>query len=167
MKKKNAIFLLGTFSILCFATGSLANATDYITYGNVKASFNAYYNGGMAITLQGQNELDATHLPAILGGMDGRIIPWIDDQVLRYEDAKGIWSSYLISELDLNFWANYFGFTYDTLNEGCKYFMSWFHASYYLNGEELDVTTTPLKRGQFYIIEMWGDEILWWFSDMK
>ena len=156
--------MLGAFSILCFTSLSMATAHEYITYGDVKAIFYASFNGGKAITLQGENELVATHLPAVLGGLDGRIIPWEDDQVLRYEDAKGIWSCYLISELDLNFWAYYFGFTYDNLNDGCRYFMSWFHASYYLNGEELDVTTTPLKRGQFYLVS-WGDEILWWFSE--
>lgn len=165
MNKKKTVIVFAGLLIFCFGMTPFATANDYVTYGDVKACFNAVYNGGKAITLQGENEIVATHLPAILNGINGRIVPWFDDQILRYEDAKGIWSSYVISELDLIFWANYFGFTYDSVDAGCKYFMSWFFASYYLDGEKLDIDTTPLKRGQFYELPLWGDEILWWFNE--
>jgi hypothetical protein len=165
MNKKNTMIILGAFCILLFGLLPIAAGNDYIKYGDVKSSFNASFNGGKAIELRGNNELVGKNLPAVLEGLEGRIIPWIEDQALRYEDAKGIWSSYLISELDLMFWANFFGFTYETLNEGCKYFMSWFYADYYLDEELLDITTTPLKRGQFYLVEPWGDEVLWWYNE--
>ncbi|MHA1217431.1 MAG: hypothetical protein ACTSSN_05450 [Candidatus Heimdallarchaeaceae archaeon] len=170
MKKKKTVITLGAFCVLIFVLLPVAAANDYVTYGAVKSSFNAMLNGGSTLEYNAEFDIEREILPAILDGRyNGRITPWLDGLTYRYEDAHGIYGAIYVSEIGLQI-AQYlayamFGlvFTYDTINEGCFEYLSWFTVKTYLNGIELEMTYTPIKRSVFFI-GAYGDEALWWFN---
>jgi len=170
MNKKTTIILLSAFCILLFGLVPLATANDYITYGDVKASFNAMLNGGTALVFNAEFDIEAEKLPAVLDGRynDGRIVPWYDGMTYRYEDAHGIYGAIYVTESILQmaqfFMLYYFGiiFTYDNINEGCFEYLSWFTTTATLNGEPLEMTYTPIKNGNGD--DSNGEPILWWYN---
>ncbi len=171
MKKKKTVITLSAFCVLLFGLLPVAAANDYVTYGDVQASFNAMLNGGTTLVYNAEFDIEREILPAVLDGRynGGRIVPWYDGLTYRYEDAHGIYAALYVTELGLQF-AQYilydwFGvvFTYDTINEGCFEYLSWWTVKIYLNGVELEMTYTPIKPALFFI-DAYGDEALWWFN---
>jgi hypothetical protein len=150
MNKKQTAIILSAFFILLFVLLPVAANNDYVTYGDVKSSFNAFLSGK-------ERKLS-----------DGRIVPWLDGITYRYEDAHGIYQAIYVTESGLELaqflMYYYFGviFTYDNINEGCKEYLSWFTVTSTLNGEPLEMVYTPIKRSQ--CVDSYGDPILWWFS---
>lgn len=165
MKKKRLKIIFVVFSVLCFCMIPSAQANDYVTYGDIMSSFQAYFNGGLAIQLIGENEINYEHLPAIIDGKSGQIWPFDDDVTYRYEDAHGLYTSTLISENDLIWLAGLLGITYDenNLNEACKDMMDRFNDVFILDGVPLETISTPYKRT--FILDIMGSEALWWNSE--
>lgn len=171
MNKKKTVILLSGFCILLFGLLPVAAANDYVTYGDVVASFNAMLNGGNSLTFNAEFDvIERETLPAILDGRfnGGRIVPWYDGLTYNYEDAHGIYGAIYVTENVLQLaqfimWY-YFGviFTYDNINEGCMEYLSWFTTTATLNGEPLEMTYTPLKKG--IGVDIHGDPVLWWFN---
>ncbi|MCG3216432.1 MAG: hypothetical protein KAS63_06910 [Candidatus Heimdallarchaeota archaeon] len=169
MNKKKTIIILGAFCILLFGLVPLATANDYVTYGDVQASFNAMLNGGNTLIFNAEFDIEREILPAVLDGrFDGRIVPWYNGMTYRYEDAHGIYGAIYVTEEVLQFAQfilyYYFGviFTYDNINEGCMEYLSWFTTTATLNGEPLEMKYTPIKNGNG--VDVNDDPILWWFN---
>lgn len=169
MNKKKTVIFLSAFCVLLFGLLPVATANDYVTYGDVQASFNAMLNGGTSLIFNADFDIESEKLPAVLDGRynGGRIVPWEDGMTYRYEDAHGIYGAIYVTESTLQFaqlmMYYYFGvfFTYDNINEGCKEYLSWFTTTATLNGVPLEMTYTPIKVG---IGAIDGDPILWWFN---
>ena len=166
MNKKKTIIILGAFCILLFGLLPLATANDYVTYGDVQASFNTMLNGGTALIFNAEFDIEAEKLPAVLDGRynGGRIVPWYDGMTYDYEDAHGIYGGIYVTELDLLFAQFMLGplFTYDNINEGCMEYLSWFTITMTLNGEPLELKYTPYKAG--IGVDYRELPILWWFN---
>lgn len=148
-KKKNAV-ILGAFCILLFGLLPVATANDYVTYGEVVSNFNTMLCGKNIKTTA------------------GRIVSWLDGLTYNYEDAHGIYNAIYVTESGLELaqyllWY-YFGiiFTYDTIDEGCFEYLSWFTVTATLDGEPLEMTYTDIKRSQ--CVDSYGDPMLWWFN---
>ena len=164
MNKKITKLIFASLFILCFGLLPLVNAGDYVTYGDIMAKFQAYFNGGIAVRLIGENEIGFEHVPAMIDGNDGLIWPFFDEMTYRYEDAHGIFFHSIISENDLAWLCYALGITYDPdkLNQECKDMMDRFSQVFVLNGVQLDLIQTPYKRT--FIVEVMGSEALWWSS---
>jgi len=168
MKNKIEKLAFASFFIMCFGLMPIASAGDYVTYGNVVASFQAYLNGGIAITFNTQQDLVTEPLPAVLTDPYGRINPAnpaCNGKTYRYEDAHGIYTQSLMSEGDLAMLCGLMGITYDPqfLNQECKDMMDRFYSVFILNGQQLDISRTAYKRT--FILELYGTEALWWNSE--
>lgn len=165
MKNKIRKAVFSSFFILCIGLLPTVTANqDYVTYGDIMAKFQAYFNGGIAIVYQGNNEIGFEQVPAMIDGCDGHIWPFDDGVTYRYEDAHGIFFHSLISENDLAWLCFMLGITYnpDKLNQECKDMMDRFTCLFVLNGEILELQQTPYKRT--FIHEVAGSEALWWSS---
>ena len=142
MKRKIALFLIITcFLGATFVTTAQADDPDYITYGQVMASFQASLG---CIEIFWHN--GAFHAAPALGDEGGRIVTWWDDVTYRYQDAH-------IIMLGFYFEAE----TYKV----ARWLADETDIKYYLQGPnddelvELDVITTALSRR---IITIWGVE---------
>ena len=164
MNKKQTAIILGAFCILLFGVLSFAKANDYVTYGDVQANFNAMLNGGAALQINAEFNIEMEILPAVLEGFNGRIVPWIDGLEYNYEDAHVISTAIYTTINELLFAKMMLGdlFNYPNDNVGCLEYLSWFYTTFELDGVDIEPKYTPIKAGTGF--DVYGFPILYWYN---